>query len=97
MSGVGCIIGLANIEQVLISIVIIGAGCAIATALYKGVFRQTIINMGVLFHHLRTEGLRAHPEFNISNTKTVRLPYGVPIAAGCLITFCELAAKGITQ
>jgi Flp pilus assembly protein protease CpaA len=36
-------------------------------------------------------GLKSHPELTLSNTRTLRLPFALPIAAGCLITLCTLA------
>jgi prepilin peptidase CpaA len=44
----------------------------------------------VLAHHGRW-GLKPHPELNLDNPRTLRLPFALPIAAGCLVTLCTLA------
>jgi len=36
-------------------------------------------------------GLKPHPDLTLSNARTLRLPFALPIAAGCLFTRCTPA------
>ena len=97
MLAVGCIAGIGSIKDVLISTVIIGAIFAVALALYRGRLRQTISNVATLIAHHRSEGLTSHPELNVANSNTLRLPYALPIAAGCVVTFYLSCFKGLVR
>jgi hypothetical protein len=35
--------------------------------------------------------LKPHPDLTLRNARTLRLPFALPIAAGCLYTLCTLA------
>ena len=39
-------------------------------------------------------GLAPHPEFNIDNAQTLRLPYALAIAAGSALSLCLLIVRG---
>jgi prepilin peptidase CpaA len=65
---------------------------AICLALYRRKLIETMSNLGALFAHHRTAGLRPHPELRIANAETVRLPYAVAIAAGSAWTLCSFLA-----
>jgi prepilin peptidase CpaA len=97
MTAVGCLAGAANIKDVLISTVLIGAVMGIALAVYRGRLRQTLGNVLTLVQHHHAEGLEAHPEINVRNATTLRLPYALPIAAGCLLTFILSSGKGLIR
>ena len=92
MAAVGCLAGTAYVKELLIATVLAGAGMGIVLALYRGRLRSTIANVTTLVKHHRAEGLTSHPELNVKNPSTLRLPYALPIAAGCLVTF--LLASG---
>ncbi len=97
MAAVGCLAGTDYLMQVLIATVLIGAVMGIALALYRGKLRQTIANVVALVRHHGAEGLSAHPDLNVKNAATLRLPYALPIAAGCLVAFVIASGKGMTQ
>jgi prepilin peptidase CpaA len=97
MTAVGCLAGAANIKDVLISTVLIGAIMGIALALYRGRFRETMRNVVTLMQHHKAEGLEAHAELNVKNPTSLRLPYALPIAAGCLVTFLLGSGKGLIR
>jgi len=59
---------------------------AIGLAFARGRLKETLLNMGALASHHKNAGLKAHPELNVRNANTLRLPYGLAIAAGCTIT-----------
>jgi prepilin peptidase CpaA len=64
---------------------------ALAVSLYHGRLRSTLNNVAELLQHHGQSGLKPHPELNLSNESTLRLPFALPIAAGCLIALCMLA------
>jgi prepilin peptidase CpaA len=87
MAAVAAIVGFHSLFQVMVSTAIMGGVFALCLALAHGRLRQTVHNIRLLFLHHRYQGLTPHPEINVSNRKTLRLPYAIAIAAGCLITF----------
>jgi len=59
---------------------------AVGLALVRGRLQQTIMNVGELAAHHRHQGLQPHPDLNLGNAQTLRLPYGLAIAAGSILT-----------
>jgi prepilin peptidase CpaA len=91
MTAIGCIAGLSSLHLLLFSIAIAGAVCGLALSVYHGRLRQTLSNViALLLHHTR-QGLKPHPELNLDNPGTLRLPFALPIAAGCLLMLCSVA------
>jgi prepilin peptidase CpaA len=91
MAAVGCIVGLSPLSLVVVSIAIAGGVAALAVSLAHGRLRETFHGVaGLLLHHAR-RGLKPHPDLTLTNPQTLRLPFALPIAAGCLFTFCTLA------
>lgn len=87
MAAVGCLAGPLYLKDILLSTVISGALMGIALALYRGRLRQSVTNVMALVQHHSSEGLVPHPELNLENSSTLRLPYALPIATGCTLTF----------
>lgn len=87
MTAVASIAGYHSLLELLVATAITGGVFSILLAAYRGKLKETFRNIGALFVHHRFEGLKPHPELNLKNTRTLRLPYAVAIAAGCLITF----------
>jgi prepilin peptidase CpaA len=91
MAAVGCIAGRSPLGQIAVSTAIAGGLFALAVSVYHGRLRQTVRAAGaVLVHHGRW-GLMPHPEHNLANPRALRLPFALPIAAGCMVTVCMLA------
>jgi prepilin peptidase CpaA len=86
MAAVGCLAGLPHVSYLLILSAMAGGVMGVGLALARGKLTQTLGNVGALLTHHRQEGLTPHPELNVTNTNTLRLPYGVAIAAGCALT-----------
>jgi prepilin peptidase CpaA len=86
MMAVGSIAGLPHTAYLLALTAIAGGVMAVGLALARGQLRQTITNVGELAAHHRQQGLEPHPDLNIGNPQTLRLPYGLAIAAGCVLT-----------
>jgi prepilin peptidase CpaA len=87
MTAVACIAGYHSVLVLLVTTAITGGVFALLLALYSGKVKETFRNIGALFVHHRFEGLKPHPELNLKNARTLRLPYAIPIAAGSLIMF----------
>ena len=94
ITAVGCIAGLSIIGQLLILTSLAGGVMAIGLALYRRQLKDTILNICALAIHHKSEGLRPHPEFNLSNARTLRLPYALAIAAGSTISLCLKIVQG---
>jgi len=83
---VGCVAGLPHVAYLLVLTAISGGVMAICLALYRGRLQQTIMNVGELASHHTRQGLEPHPDLNISNAQTLRLPYALAIAGGSILT-----------
>jgi prepilin peptidase CpaA len=89
MAAVACLAGAHSVPHLLVATAIMGGMLALVLAACKGRLRQTFLNAGALFVHHRAEGLKPHPVLNLQNAATLRLPYALAVAAGCLVTFCS--------
>lgn len=83
---VGCIAGLPHVGYLLILTALSGGVMAVVLALARGRLQQTIMNVGALASHHSHEGLQPHPDLNIANAATLRLPYALAIAGGSILT-----------
>jgi prepilin peptidase CpaA len=83
---VGCIAGMSHIAYLLVLTAISGGVMAIVLALARGKFQETIMNVGELASHHRHQGLQPHPDLNLENAQTLRLPYALAIAGGSILT-----------
>jgi prepilin peptidase CpaA len=90
MAAVGCIAGLAPLPLVLIAVAVAGAAFAIAVSIHHGRLRETLRNVGALLLHHGHNAFTPHPDLNLKNERTLRLPFALPVAAGCLFTVCAL-------
>jgi prepilin peptidase CpaA len=91
MVAVGCIAGLSPLLHLVTSTAVFGGVLALAVAIYHGRLRETLSNVGAVLEHHGRSGFESHPEINLANANALRLPFAVPVAAGCLFTFCVLA------
>lgn len=93
IAAAGCIAGLPHIGLLLILTSLAGGVMAIGLALYRGRLKQTIANVLTLVVHHKTSGLAPHPEFNVGNARTLRLPYALAIAVGSALSLCLLVVQ----
>ncbi len=93
ITAAGCLAGLANTPSILVMTAIAGGLMGIGLALVRGQLKQTFSNVFALASHHREEGLTPHPDLNVTNSSTLRLPYGLAIAAGCSVTLFLLGVK----
>jgi prepilin peptidase CpaA len=88
ITAAGCITGLSLVGYLLVFTALAGGVMAIALALYHRQLVETWHNMGSLAVHHTMMGLTPHAQFNISNERTLRLPYALAIAAGSGLSLC---------
>jgi prepilin peptidase CpaA len=88
ITATGCIAGLSLIGHLLLLTALAGGVMAIGLALYRRRLAETWHNMYALAVHHQNMGLTPHPHFNISNERTLRLPYALAIAAGSGLSLC---------
>jgi prepilin peptidase CpaA len=93
MTAAGCIAGLSLAGDLLIFTAASGGLMAIGVAIYYHRLKQTLRNIYTLALHHRAAGLAPHPEFNIDNRQTLRLPYGLAIAAGSVLSLCQVMVQ----
>ena len=90
MAAIGSLVGPTHGYLVLLATAICGGILAIIYALYRGRMGSTLKNLGsVVAFHAQT-GLTAHPELNLDNPATLRMPYGLAIAAGTMYAFLAM-------
>ncbi|HET9087937.1 MAG TPA: prepilin peptidase [Acidobacteriaceae bacterium] len=89
MAAVGCMAGFGRLSEMFLATVLIGGVFAVALAMLRGQLKRTIWNVGALILHHGRYGLVQHPELNLLNADTLRLPYGMAIAAGCWLTLAR--------
>lgn len=86
ITAVGCIAGMPHVAYLLVLTALSGGAMAVVMALARGRLQQTLSNVGAIAAHHSQEGLQPHPDLNLSNLDTLRLPYALAIAGGSLLT-----------
>ena len=86
MAALGCLAGHHAALHLLVATALLGALAAVLLALRSGRLRQTLAQVGELVAHHQANGLQNHPDLNVSNPSTLRMPYAVPILGGCIVT-----------
>ena len=97
MTAVGCLAGMPYVTSLLILTAIAGGVMGVGLAVFRGKLRETLFNLGTIITHHGAAGLTPHPELNVRNGATLRLPYGVAIAAGCLLTQYLQNFQGVSR
>jgi prepilin peptidase CpaA len=87
MAAIGALAGFGHLFAIFVATALMGGIFALALALAKGRLKSTLGNVGTLIGHHGAMGLRPHPDLNLQQPATLRLPYGVAIAAGCWIVY----------
>ena len=93
MVAVCCLAGLNAMANILTGTALIGGVLAIGLALAHRRLKDTVVNVGRLFVYHGRSGLRPHPDLNVSNPRTLRLPYGLAIAAGAGSSLCRVLLR----
>ena len=91
-----CLLGLPNAGCLLLCTALSGGVLALGLAMQSGKLRQTLQNVLVLTRHHTEHGVVPHPELNVLNQNTLRLPYALAIATGCIATLFLQASLGLS-
>jgi prepilin peptidase CpaA len=84
MAAVGAWLGVRQTLVVMMASAIAGGALAIVYIVFYRRVWSTVQNMGELIRFHFTSGVRPHPELNLQEPGSVRLPYGLAIALGTL-------------
>jgi prepilin peptidase CpaA len=84
MAAIGSLVGLGHTGVVLLATAVCGGVLAIGYAVYGRRVGATLKNVGSVLRFHSWAGLQPHPELNLDNPATLRMPYGLAIAAGTL-------------
>ena len=82
MAAVGAWLGIKQTVVVMMASAIAGGVLAIIYVVFYRRLWSTVQNMGELIRFHFTSGVRPHPELNLQDSSSVRLPYGLAIAVG---------------
>jgi prepilin peptidase CpaA len=93
LAAIGSMVGPQHTISVLLATGIAGGVLALIYVVYRGRTRATISNVGAVLKFHAWAGLQAHPELNLDNPTTLRMPYGLAIAAGTLCAFITAWGK----
>ncbi|MGB8888600.1 MAG: prepilin peptidase [Candidatus Korobacteraceae bacterium] len=93
IAAVCCLAGLSAVAGILLGTALLGGLFAVVLALLHQRMKDTFANLGRLLLHHGTSGLRPHPDLNLSNPGTLRLPYGLAIAAGAGSSLCSVLLR----
>ena len=85
IAAVGACAGLSHLAAILITTALAGGAIAMLLAVATGRLPQTLANVFKLLAHHGTSGLQPHPDLNLANAQSPRLPYGVAIATGTVM------------
>jgi prepilin peptidase CpaA len=94
IAAVGAAVGLPHVTYLLVFTSLSGGAMAMAMAVMHGRLKETLFNVGALTAHHARQGFTPHQELNVTNKTTLRLPYGVAIACGTLLTFYIQITQG---
>ena len=89
----GCIAGLPSVASLLILTALAGGVQAVGVAIAKRSVKRTFLNLRSLAVHHASQGITPHPELHAGNTRTLRMPYGLAIAAGSVLNLCLALAQ----
>jgi len=94
MTALACMMGLSNVASLMLLTALSGGVLAVVLALVRGRMKETLSNIGSLLVHHCTHGVAPHPDLNLDNPQTLRLPYGVAIASGSILTVLMAVEQG---
>ena len=94
MASISSIAGFGHLAEIFIATALTGGLYALALAISRGRLKSTVANAFMLIGHHGAMGLVPHPQLNLDRPGTLRLPYGVAIAAGCWIALLAPKALG---
>lgn len=94
MTAVGSFAGSSHALEIVLAVAIAGGVFAIIHSLLYRRLRVVLSNVIQIASYHATAGAEAHPNLNLSNPQSVRMPYGVAIAAGVLYSALAFYCRG---
>lgn len=94
MAAVSAWAGAEQTIMILIATAIAGGIIGLGYMIFRGKVLRTLANTFELLRHHLTSGLRPHPELNIHEPGTLRIPYALAIAIGTLYCLGKTIAWG---
>jgi prepilin peptidase CpaA len=91
MATVGAWVGIRHAAVLVFATAIAGGIMAVGYATYYKQVARTARNLRELIRFHLAGGAQAHPDFHLQGSSSIRLPYGVAIAAGALYSFLSTA------
>ncbi|HEY4900260.1 MAG TPA: A24 family peptidase [Terriglobales bacterium] len=90
VAAIGSLLGPSDALVMLLATAICGGVLAMVYIIYRHRIRSTLINVGGALQFHARAGLQTHPELNLDNPSTLRMPYGLAIAAGTFYVFLAM-------
>ncbi len=90
MAAVGAWAGVKHVTPILVAAALAGGVLAILYMIADGTVGRTLRNTVILIRHHLSLGIRPHPQINVQESGTTRIPFGIAIAVGTL--FCAGSA-----
>ena len=87
MGAVGAFLGPVLLLFVLLGSIFVAGLMAMVQAIKTRRVKETLVNMAVLVQGFVAFGLRPHPEISIDNPRSLKLPFGVAVAAATIVCF----------
>lgn len=94
MAAVACFTGLPPLGTLLLATAITGAVFAVAIAWRHGAVRATLANTFRLAQHHQGNGLTPNADHHLRTPGALRMPFALPIAAGCMCTLLLQLSAG---
>ena len=86
MAAIGAWSGQERVVAVVIAAALAGGVLAIISMILRPGFRKVMRNLAEIIRFRLTSGLSPHPDLNVSQPGAHRVPFGVAIAMGTLIS-----------
>ena len=86
LAALGSWVGPISLLSLTFYTAISGGVMAVLVVLWRRKLMTTFENLWLLVCHFKVVGLKPMSELSLENQNTVRLPYGLPIAAGTILT-----------
>jgi prepilin peptidase CpaA len=87
MGAVGAFLGPVLLLFVLLGSIFMAGVMAVVQVIKARRVKETLVNIAVLVQGFVAFGLRPHPEISIDNPKSLKLPFGVAVAAATILCF----------
>jgi prepilin peptidase CpaA len=86
LAALGAWIGPASLLSLTFYTAISGGVMALVLVMWRRKLAATFENLWLLLCHFRVAGLKPMSELSLENKSALSLPYGLPIAAGAMLT-----------